>query len=189
MKRKQWFFILCLFGALSTLQSQTIPETKVLIKRLPSTTVTIEGTVAIRSLEDDCRQLGIGLQVSKSGKGAMPTLFEVYYVGLQFEFVNAVCLPTKGVGTNLNENSGGIKVGSFSSSSGSPYADEIAAPDMVVQVYKKSVSSKAPVFKIKPTNADENLVFVLTKDGFKYVSGKGTLKTPSGKVYTFPKSK
>ena len=48
-----------------------------------------------------------------------------------------------------------------------------------------SVNAESPVFEIT-AEGDQPFVLRLTDEGYKYVSGKGTVKSPNGKSYRFP---
>jgi hypothetical protein len=43
----------------------------------------------------------------------------------------------------------------------------------------------AAAVELTASSADP-FVFQVTKNGYQYISGTGTVKLPSGKVYTFP---
>jgi hypothetical protein len=160
-----------------------VAEIKSLVKNFPVSGVSISGSIGISPFQS-CRMLIIDLSVAKKGKGKLPNHFDVFYQGLNFTVNRMICVPEKGFSINL-DGSGGqgmLKMGEAGSKNkNSPYADEIINP---MVAYIENVSPDANVFIFKPDAGE--LVFRMTKAGFMYISGAGTVTTPDGKIYSFP---
>jgi len=150
-----------------------------------------KGTITVTAHDSDCRTLSFAIDVTWAGGGGQDLPLEpfaVFYPGITFRFVGDSCIPAKGTEFDADNRS----------LSGTPMTD---ANIMLVGSGRKSLESDGPVnltgSSVMDTSQgtavvefiaspDSPLVFQLTRDGYQYISGSGTVKLPDGKIYAFP---
>lgn len=148
------------------------------------------GAITIESVGTDCRQVRFSAQVVLNydgAGGALPQAGDVlYYPAVKHTYVGHVCLPDKGASFNARINLDILKPKGSSARMGFRDGAAVASngPINVTGTVSMAVADNAPVFEIESDPSDQ-LVLVLTNRGYKYVSGKGTVKAPNGKLYDF----
>ncbi len=106
-----------------------------------------------------------------------PSIFLSFLPGVQHKFIGHVCWPgADSTLTGVNENS----------ETGGDYRGDTVILVAPISIVEGSFVLKAqsPVFEIK-SDPSNPLVLLLTPQGYKRVSGKGTVRTPNGRVYDF----
>lgn len=168
-------------------KAEFVPETKSLLHHLPEGAPELDAKVAFLSDPKNSHRLGVALSVSKKGEGKIPSPFRFFYPKVIFEFGEEAYVPAAGLKRDLSVQADGTlgRVGEFTSSPGSPYADQITVPDYVTLSYVHTIPSKSLLYKFSHAKEDE-LKFKMTAWGLRYISGKGSVRTPAGKIYSFP---
>jgi hypothetical protein len=112
----------------------------------------------------------------------------LFFPGVKHIYVGCVCFPAQRSGFNA-----GINTKSHETTEGSPMRIRLrgdgsalvtGGPVATSGTIIIAVANDAPVFDVDSDTSDP-LNFMLTPKGYNYVSGKGSVKTPEGKLYTF----
>ncbi len=167
---------------LQTYCQKIVPEAKSIL--IVSKGSTYKGKITLKSTDDGCRSMNLDVDVSITSKKGV-TDFELFYPGIEFEFTNDCCLPARKTPYTKRQSV------QFEASGGMGFEEgELVSRGPIEATGRISlvVDKSKPVFEIS-TSLDEPLVLILTKRGFEYVSGRGSVKVPSGKLYEFGKTK
>lgn len=146
------------------------------------------GVITISSKANNSRQILYSIDVIYEGKdGILPNFFEIFYPGLKFIFIGNSCIPDKSRGYDsicnirheVEGGTMGLKDGKIVTSG--------TGRIRISGTINMLVADKASVYEIQ-TLSSEPFVLQLTKAGFKYLSGKGIVKLPDGKIFDFSKN-
>jgi len=159
-----------------------LPSEDLIIKDVTETE--FKGTVSVSAADADCRRVMFNVEATYTSKGGLPGAFGVFYPGLTFRFAGHSCIPAKTAQFNARYDvrtepgpgaSMGLSEGRLVSS----------GPMVARGTVSMAMSDDAAVIDFNASPADP-LVFQLTKDGYQYISGTGTVKLPGRKVQAFP---
>jgi hypothetical protein len=156
-----------------------------------------KGTITITARGDDCRSLTFGkMYVIWDGKGELPVdPFAAFYPGVESSFVGHTCIPARI--TPFSGDSTGI-TGTKTDLPSWPKDGNIRFLNMRGRMFVQSdgplllggsstMSTAQGSAAVEFTAASTDpFVFRVTKNGYQYISGSGTVKLPGGKVYRFP---
>ena len=148
------------------------------------------GTIKVTGQTTDCHAVDFVMQDvhiksdSEGGSTKSPANFSIFYPGITFQFADHVCIPAKGATVRYRSNVSitpepgggmGLSGGALVTRGGFIVTGrETVIPPHASSAVEFDPSPQAP------------LVFELTDKGFRYISGMGIVKLPSGKVYKFP---
>ncbi len=143
-----------------------------------------KGTISAASTAADCRSMRFSIDVTHAGSQPQGMGFGLFYPGITFRFGEHSCIPARATSFNAAYNVSatpgpgagmGLVEGKLVSS----------GPMLLSGSVSMAMSASGAVIDFESSLSDP-LVFQLTKGGYQYVSGTGSVKLPSGKVYTFP---
>ncbi len=142
-----------------------------------------QGTISVSAAEADSRSVKFNIDVtSNSNAGLSTDGFDIFYPGIKFTFVGCSCIPANGT-KYIADNHVSITAGA---GGGMALVDGqlvSTGPMMVSGTVSIALTPDANVIEF--TSATDPLVFLLTKNGYQYISGTGTVKLPDGKIYKF----
>ena len=167
-------------------EEEIISETKPLAINIAD--LKYKGNTKITSKDTDCRMINFKIEVVCEGKGKLSTdiPFKIFHTGIKFTFIGNVCIPA------MNENFTANYRTSTKPGKGATMGIEankivIKGPAIITGNISMAINDNASVFEIDSSKSDP-LILLLTSNGFKYFSGKGTFKLPSGKLYEYNES-
>lgn len=160
-----------------------IPHSYSLVRDFPDGD--FSGEINISSKENQCRQIIYSVDVIYDGKGGFGEegSFQIFYPGIKFKFMGDICIPDKGESYNFrfhvrNEVAEGGSMGLVDGKL------VTTGPIKISGTIDMFSANDASVYKIQSISS-EPLVLLLTKIGFKYISGKGTVTIPNGQKFDF----
>jgi hypothetical protein len=146
------------------------------------------GVVTITGQSDDCSEqkfagkmdVGPGYEQASGGAAFISLMF---LPGVRHSYSGKACLPAadmnfKIVDGNIHadtESNGRTEIGRMT----------VSGPAEITCTIGLDPANQAKAFQIRSTGA-KPLVLEVTKRGYRYVSGSGTVQTPSGKRFNFP---
>jgi hypothetical protein len=142
--------------------------------------------VTVTAFAKDCWSFTFdGRVISRVGQFAMPVAQEmdrlIFAVGMEQRYLGEVCIPVPDAKV--------LQLNVMPTDVTFEFRDGKLVP--AGEVFKGSVSTVArdvPHLKVvSSTDGSVALVLAMTREGLRHVSGKGTVTTPSGKVYSFPR--
>lgn len=161
-----------------------VSETVSLIKAAPDANE-FKGNISVEPEVNDCHSIDFNINVSYTAKEGLSESepFGIFYPGIQFKFSGKSCLPAKSATyTAMYEID--IKAGEGSRMGIRGGKIITTGPVNVTGSVSMLIDKSKPVFEVIGS-ADDPLVLLLTEKGFKYVSGKGSVKVSNGKTYQF----
>lgn len=168
-----------------------IPEAATLVQHTDSR---FTGTFSFKSDASNCNAFNYSGKITPVGQSRLYDAFyfeRTYIPGVKHEFFGEICFPQKDAKFSYKMNfeqsfesmkysfadGATIRIGDgFRSISGGWVS---LGGGGIINQYS------GPVFRIQG-DPENPLTLELTLEGYKFVSGKGRVTTPSGKVYVFP---
>lgn len=153
---------------------------------LKSGSIRAKGMIVITSRTADCLEPSysgefeaLGDPVPELPVAVMrgPAVFLSFLPGVQHKFIGHVCWPgPESALTSVTEKG----------TTGGDYRGDTVILDSPISITEGSfvIATQSRVFEIK-SDASDPLVLQITPKGYKHISGKGTIRTPMGKIYSF----
>jgi hypothetical protein len=164
---------------LAQLVRNLVPETAFLSKT--SSDYQLRGQMDVTAAAG-CRQpsYSVNVSVTSPPSGFAAEQFPLFHPGVRYKFANVVCIAADNTAHRLTRNlalrgSMSIEEGRVISSGRMTASGSVAV----------TMDDGVPVFEIT-SDATDPLILYLSRGGFIYASGKGTLVTPAGTRYAFP---
>lgn len=157
-----------------------IPASELLIEDGAETDYT--GTITV-SAPDNPRSVNYAVDVAYVGVLGVPKGFDVFLPGITFKFLGACCIPAKSTVCDAQDR---VAV------TPAPGNRLVLQDGRLVSMGPLSIKGYVAI-NLPPavnvvefsSSASDPLVFKLTRQGMSYLSGTGTVRIPSGKVFTF----
>lgn len=132
-------------------------------------------------IEYDCKEFKCDIDVSCEGVSD----FFMYSSGIKLNFSKHICLPF--TESDISKNaiiSMHTPFGKANYSGKDNYIPIITSKADLTGTIKCKIENDNPVLEIIPQEG-ESLFFIIKDNGLQYISGKGIVKVPKGKKYTY----
>lgn len=142
----------------------------------------LKGTISASANPSDCRS--VTFTIGDVLADHAPDPFYVFYPGIEFRYFGHSCIPARGSPAKL-----AFHVDTKAGPGASMGLDNGRLVSSGPVIVSGSVAMSTPIGNAVidfSASTDQPLVFQLTKNGFQYVSGSGSVTLPGGKTYKFP---
>jgi hypothetical protein len=170
-------------------QTNLLPSEEVMIQDTGGQK--FSGTIAVTADSSDCRiveftvdKVRVAPAAGEDSANMSPDAFSIFYPGITFRFANHSCIPAKGTSPGIHFN---LEVNGEPGASMGLQNGRLVTSGPLIVSGKNTTGAPfaASIIDIEPSTSD-SLVFELTEQGYRYISGTGSVKLPSGKVFKFP---
>lgn len=176
-------------GPTDTGRSVTPPEKVAEISDLIKSPKTKgSGIVTITAKHDDCSPIQVTgqINVGRGYRGRADFAGVMFLPGVNHKFIGQVCLFSVHTSFKISGGYSGEVV--FGGQPADAFRGGVPVGSQKIRVTvnfgKLDATAKSKLFQIESTSSDP-LVLQVTTSGYEYVSGSGTVQTPSGKRYSF----